>query len=59
MRDAYIAATRDAELLEQAQTLRIPIQPARGEVVAEKIRAVLGQPPAVVTELRRVVSATQ
>jgi tripartite-type tricarboxylate transporter receptor subunit TctC len=59
MRNAYMAALADPELLAQARMLRIPIQGARGDVVATKVRAVLAQPPAVVTELRRVVSASQ
>jgi tripartite-type tricarboxylate transporter receptor subunit TctC len=57
MRNAYMSAMRDPELLAQARTLRLPIQPARGDVVAAKIDAVLAQPPATVAELRRVVSA--
>jgi hypothetical protein len=59
MRNAYMSALRDPELLAQARMIRLPIQPARGDVVADKIRAVLAQPPATVAELRRVVTASQ
>jgi tripartite-type tricarboxylate transporter receptor subunit TctC len=59
MRDAYMAAVADPELLAHARMIRIPIQPARGDTVAAKVGAILAQPPAVVADLRRVVSASQ
>ncbi len=55
LRDAYMAATADTQLLEQAEALAIPIQPARGDVVAQRIRTVLDQPPEMVAQLRRIV----
>jgi len=56
LRDAYMAAVADPELLAQAEALNVPIQPTRGDEVAAKIRAVLDQPPDVTANLRRVVT---
>ncbi len=53
LRDAYMKAATDPELLAQAETLKIPIQPARGEEVATKVSAILDQPPQVIATLRR------
>ncbi len=59
LRNAYMKAVADPELLAQARRMNIPIQPARGEIVATKIRAVLSQPPEVAANLKRVVGARE
>ncbi len=56
LRDAYMAVSRDPEFLAQAAQLEIPIQPSRGEQVAERISAALDQPPATVALLREVIA---
>ena len=53
LRDAYMKAATDMELLAQAETLNIPIQPARGDEVATKVSMILDQPPGVIATLRR------
>lgn len=55
LRDTYIKVSADPEFLEQAAALMIPIQPMRGEVVAQRIRTTLDQPPETVEELKRVI----
>ena len=42
----------DHELHVQVMLMNIPIQPARGDVVAGKIAAILDQPPEVIASLR-------
>jgi tripartite-type tricarboxylate transporter receptor subunit TctC len=53
LRNAYIQAANDVELRAQAETLKIPIQPADGAEVAAKVSIILDQPPAVIETLRR------
>ena len=53
LRDAYMKAAKDPDLLAQAETLKIPIQPARGDEVAAKVSMILNQPQAVIDTLRR------
>ena len=53
LRDAYMKAATDPELLAQAETLKIPIQPVRGDEVATKVSMILDQPPGVLATLRR------
>nr|TFG55212.1 MAG: hypothetical protein E4H34_00935 [Hyphomicrobiales bacterium] len=55
LRDAFLQAAKDPELLSQARSLNVPISPAEGAVVETKMRAVLDQPPELVEELKRVV----
>ncbi|MEE8438743.1 MAG: tripartite tricarboxylate transporter substrate-binding protein [Micropepsaceae bacterium] len=57
IRDAYMNVAADPEFLEQAAALNIPIQPSRGDVVAQRIRAALNQPEETVSELKRVIEA--
>ena len=56
LRDTYLRVAADPEFLEQAAALEIPIQPARGDVVEQRIRAALDQPPEVVASLREVIA---
>lgn len=53
LRDAYYAAASDPELLAQAITLKIPIQPGHGSDVQERVSMILSQPPEVIETLRR------
>jgi tripartite-type tricarboxylate transporter receptor subunit TctC len=53
LRDAYMKAATDPELLAQAETLNIPIQPARGDEVATKVSMILDQSTEVIAALRR------
>lgn len=43
LREAYMAALNDSELLAEAQKARLPIHPASGADVAQRIRAALNQ----------------
>ena len=45
LREAYMAALADPELLAEAGKARIPIAPASGADVAERMLAALNQPP--------------
>ncbi len=45
LRDAYMAALTDPDLIADAKKLDIPIEPAAGNVVAERVRAALSQSP--------------
>ncbi|MGH6922510.1 MAG: Bug family tripartite tricarboxylate transporter substrate binding protein [Propylenella sp.] len=47
LRDAYMAAMQDPELLAEAKKLDIPIEPLRGEEVAMAVSAALDRPPDV------------
>jgi tripartite-type tricarboxylate transporter receptor subunit TctC len=57
LRDTYMKVSADPEFLEQAAALNIPIQPSRGDIVEQRVRAALDQPPATVEELKRVIEA--
>ena len=52
LRDAYMAALTDPELLAEAEKLDIPIEPASGEEVEERVKAALNQPPETVALLK-------
>ena len=52
LRDSYTAALTDPELLKEAETLDIPIDPAPGDVVAERVGAALGQSPETIELLK-------
>jgi tripartite-type tricarboxylate transporter receptor subunit TctC len=56
LRNAYMQVSTDPEFLEQAAALAIPIQPSRGDVVEQRVRTALNQPPEVVEELKRVIA---
>jgi tripartite-type tricarboxylate transporter receptor subunit TctC len=51
LRDAFMKAVTDPELLAQARNIRIPIEPVRGDEVARRVVAILNQPPQVVSLL--------
>jgi tripartite-type tricarboxylate transporter receptor subunit TctC len=52
LREAYMAALSDPELLAEAEKLDIPIDPAPGDVVAERVKAALGQSPETIELLK-------
>jgi tripartite-type tricarboxylate transporter receptor subunit TctC len=51
LRDAFMKAVGDPELLAQARRMNIPILPARGDEAARLLPAILAQPPNVITLL--------
>jgi hypothetical protein len=51
LRDAFMKAVSDPELLAQARRLNIPILPARGDAAARLLPAILAQPPNVIALL--------
>jgi tripartite-type tricarboxylate transporter receptor subunit TctC len=53
LRDAFNQATRDPELLAEAQRLKLPIAPGTGEEVAETVLMLLDQTPETIALLRR------
>jgi tripartite-type tricarboxylate transporter receptor subunit TctC len=53
LRDAYMKAVSDPELLARARRMNIPIKPARGDEAAGKIPAIFSQPPNVIAMLRQ------
>ena len=55
LRDAYMAALADPALLEEAAKMRIEIDAASGETVAEHIRAALVQPPEIITFMKSIM----
>ena len=52
LRQAYLRAVNDPDLLTQAEALNIPIMAADGAWVAAKIIEALDQPPEIVADLR-------
>lgn len=56
LRNAYMSVAADPEFLEQAALLGIPVQPARGDAVEQRVSAALRQPADVVMELKRVIA---
>jgi tripartite-type tricarboxylate transporter receptor subunit TctC len=52
LREAYMAALTDPDLLAEAKTLDIPIDPAPGDVVAERVAAALNQSAETVNLLK-------
>jgi tripartite-type tricarboxylate transporter receptor subunit TctC len=55
LRQAFLQAAADPELLSQAAMINIPISPVDGAEVEQKMRAALDQPPELVAELKSVV----
>jgi tripartite-type tricarboxylate transporter receptor subunit TctC len=51
LRDAFMKAVSDPELLAQARRMNIPILPARGDEAAKLLPAILAQPPNVLALL--------
>jgi hypothetical protein len=56
LREAYMTALRDPELLADAKKFDIPIVPMDGETLAKRIDQALQKPPAVVALLAQVTS---
>jgi hypothetical protein len=52
LREAYMAALSDPNLLAEAEKLDLPIAPAGGDIVADRVRAAFDQPPATLALLR-------
>lgn len=57
LRDAFMAAMADPDLLEEAKKINAPIEPADGERVAGLIRTALAQPPETVALLKDAMGA--
>jgi tripartite-type tricarboxylate transporter receptor subunit TctC len=55
LRDAYTAALTDPDLLAEAKQLDIPIEPAPGDVVEERVKAALSQAPETLTLLQEAM----
>jgi hypothetical protein len=51
LRDAFMKAVSDPELLAQARRMNVPILPARGDEAARLLPAILAQPPNVIALL--------
>jgi tripartite-type tricarboxylate transporter receptor subunit TctC len=51
LRDAFMKAVSDPQLLAQARRMNIPILPARGDEAAKLLPAILAQPPNVLALL--------
>jgi tripartite-type tricarboxylate transporter receptor subunit TctC len=56
LRDIYMKAASDPELIAQAQDLNVPVQPLRGDVVATKISAILKQPAPIIAMLKQAAA---
>ena len=52
LREAYMAALADSEFLAEAEKIGLPIAPASGEVVAERVKAALDQTPDTIALLK-------
>jgi tripartite-type tricarboxylate transporter receptor subunit TctC len=55
LRDAYSAALADPDLLAEAKTLDIPIEPANGADVEARVKAALDQSPETLALLQEVM----
>lgn len=55
LREAYMAALADPELMAEAEKLELPIAPASGDAVAERVRAAFDQPPATLALLKELL----
>lgn len=55
LRQAYKAALADPGLVAEAEKLGLPIAPASGDVVAERIRTAFEQPPEILALLRQLL----
>jgi tripartite-type tricarboxylate transporter receptor subunit TctC len=56
LRNVYMQVAADPEFLEQAALLGLPVQPARGEIVEQRVRDALGQPADVIEELKLAIA---
>ena len=55
LRQAYMAALSDPELRAEAEKLELPIAPASGDVVADRIRAAFAQTPETLALLKKLL----
>ncbi len=55
LRQAYMAALTDPDLLAEAQKLELPIAPAAGDVVDERVRAAFDQTPETLALLKELL----
>ena len=55
LREAYMAALADSEFLAEAEKIGLPIAPASGEVVDERVKAALDQPPDNIALLKELM----
>jgi hypothetical protein len=55
IRDAYMAALTDPDLIAEAKQLDIPINPAPGDVVEERVKAALNQSSETLTLLQEAM----
>jgi tripartite-type tricarboxylate transporter receptor subunit TctC len=55
LRDAYMAALTDPQLLAEAEKLELPIAPLSGDVVAERVRSAFSLPPQTLGLLKELL----
>lgn len=55
LREAYMAALTDPELLAEAKKIQLPITPASGADMADRVRAALNQTPAILALMKAVM----
>ena len=56
LRDAYMAALTDPQLLAEANKLDMPIDPLPGDAVAERVRSTFDLPPETLSELKKLLA---
>ncbi len=56
LRDAYMAALTDPQLLAEANKLDMPIDPLPGDAVAERVRSTFDLPPETLNELKKLLA---
>ena len=54
LRRAFDKAVRDPGLFGDAKRIQVPIEPDTGEVVDQKVKSLLGQPPALVALMKKI-----
>ena len=54
LREAYEKAAKDPELLAEAKKLRIDVEPSKGEELQKMAKEVMGQPPEVVEQIKKL-----
>lgn len=59
LRDAYMAALSDPDLLAEAKKLEIPIDPASGAEVEQRVEAALNQSPDTLALIKEVMKDTK
>lgn len=56
LRDAYMAALTDPQLLAEGNKLDMPIDPLPGDAVAERVRSTFDLPPETLSELKKLLA---